>query len=84
MANRIWVVAVSVILAISPSLAANPAPPSAKPSPTDSAEAKYCLRVEPATGSLIETVRCWTRAHWAEQGVDVDREWAEQGVAVIK
>jgi hypothetical protein len=40
--------------------------------------------VEPVTGTLVERVRCWTRAQWAEQGVDVDKEWAREGVTVIE
>ena len=35
-----------------------------------------------ATGSLVETVQCWTRAQWVEQGVDVDKAWAKEGVAI--
>ena len=46
--------------------------------------ARYCLRVEPVTGSRVEYVRCWTREMWAEQGVDVDKEWAREGVAVLR
>lgn len=46
--------------------------------------ARYCLRVEPLTGTLVERVRCWTREQWAEQGVDVDKEWAREGVDVIE
>jgi hypothetical protein len=42
------------------------------------------MHVEPVTGSLVETVQCWTRAEWAEQDVDVDREWAKEGVAVLR
>ena len=44
---------------------------------------RYCMRVGPLTGSNVETVQCWTRAEWADQGVDVDREWAKEGVGVI-
>lgn len=50
--------------------------------PAASAAAKYCLRVDAFTGSRIETIKCWTREKWADQGVDVDKEWAENGVAV--
>ena len=50
--------------------------------PAAGPDAKYCLRVEAFTGSRIETVRCWTREKWAEQGVDVDKEWAKEGVEV--
>lgn len=52
--------------------------------PAGSADARYCLRVEPATGSLVETVRCWTRQEWTEQGVDLDQAWGKEGVAVKK
>ena len=45
---------------------------------------RYCMKVDPVTGSLLETTECWTRAQWAEQGVDVDREWAKEGVRVIE
>lgn len=83
MTHKLWVVAFSFIVATSPSSAANPGSTFAGPAPTDSADARYCLRVAPATGSLVETVRCWTRAEWVEQGVDVDKEWAKEGVAVI-
>jgi hypothetical protein len=41
------------------------------------------MRVEASTGTLIESVICWTRAEWAEQGVDVDKDWDKEGVAVI-
>lgn len=50
--------------------------------PAESADARYCLRVDPATGSLIETIRCWTRDQWAEQGVSVDEAWAKEGVGI--
>jgi len=80
MTHKLWVVAVSFIVATAPLSAAN-AGPMGGPTPSDSADARYCLRVAPATGSLAETVRCWTRAEWADQGVDVDKEWAKEGVA---
>ena len=31
----------------------------------------------------VQTVQCWTRDEWAEQGVDVDKEWAKEGVGVV-
>ena len=40
--------------------------------------------IEAVTGTRLETVRCWTRAEWAEQGVNVDEEWAREGVRVIE
>jgi len=47
-------------------------------------DARYCLRVEPNTGSRIEAIRCETRQEWAELGVDVDKEWAREGVRVVE
>ena len=77
-----FVVALCLFVAAAPAFAASlQAVPG--PSPSDSATARYCLRVAPATGSLVETVQCWTRAQWVEQGVDVDQEWAKEGVAVL-
>jgi len=35
-------------------------------------QTKYCLQVEPSTGSRIVTTECRTKAEWAELGVDVD------------
>ncbi len=82
MAPKILAVALSMMVATSPVSAANVEPnPTAAPSA--SADARYCLRVEPFTGSLVETVQCWTRAEWADQGVDVDKEWAKEGVEVL-
>jgi hypothetical protein len=42
------------------------------------------MRIEAITGSRLEEVKCWTRAEWAEQGVDVDHDWAAEGVRVIE
>ncbi|MEO5612315.1 MAG: hypothetical protein ABIT68_06090 [Sphingomicrobium sp.] len=83
MAHTILVVALSVVVATSPASAASREPASMSPAPAASADAKYCLRVEPFTGSHIELTQCWTRAEWTEQGVDVDQEWAKEGVGVI-
>jgi len=41
------------------------------------------MRIEAVTGTRIERVRCWTRAEWAEQDVDVDKDWDREGVAII-
>ena len=54
-----------------------PVPPEAPPT------ARYCLRMEPVTGSRIETIRCETRDEWAQLEVDVDQEWAANGVRVL-
>jgi hypothetical protein len=86
MAHKELVVALSLIFAASPaSAAAQPDWTPIKPvvtatAPTGGPETKYCMRVDPNTGSLIETVECWTRQEWAEQGVDVDKEWPREGV----
>ena len=84
MAHRELVVAFSMIVATSPLSAANREPAPMNPAPAEGPDARYCMHVEPFTGSLIETTRCWTRAEWTEQGVDVDKEWSREGVAVIK
>lgn len=78
MAHKALAVAFSMTVAISP-LSATPmvAAPAGGP------DSKYCMRVEAATGSRIETVQCWTRAEWADQGVDVDHDWTKEGVGVI-
>jgi len=62
-----------------------PSPASTEPSvaPAGSPTTRYCLRVDPLTGSRIETIECRTRDDWAALEVDVDREWAENGVRVI-
>ena len=82
MPGKKWVAAVSIIVATSPVLAASREPAPPQPAPMAGPDAKYCMHLEPFTGSLIETTRCWTRAEWAEQGVDVDKEWSREGVAV--
>lgn len=53
------------------------------PAPTGTPDTKYCMKIEAPTGSRIESVRCWTREEWAEQGVDVDRDWPKEGVTTI-
>jgi uncharacterized protein YjhX (UPF0386 family) len=41
------------------------------------------MRVEPQTGSRIESIECWTRDEWAAGGVDVDHDWPKEGVRVL-
>lgn len=53
------------------------------PAPAGSASTRYCLRVDPVTGSRIETIQCRTREEWSGLDVDVDQEWAQNGVRVI-
>ncbi|GAA4723714.1 hypothetical protein H9L13_11630 [Sphingomonas lutea] len=55
---------------------------AAQPAPPGGPDTRYCMRVE-VTGNAADPVRCWTRADWADQGVDVDRDWAKEGVRVI-
>jgi hypothetical protein len=81
-------IALSIAAAASPVSASNHQPnPSTDAltmgAPAAPPEARYCLRVEPQTGSRIESVECWTREEWAEADVDVDKEWAKEGVRVI-
>jgi hypothetical protein len=74
------------ILPLSLALAALPLPaagPAAMGAPEWTAQTRYCLRVDPGTGSRIETIQCRTRGEWAALEVNVDREWAENGVRVI-
>ena len=51
--------------------------------PEGTAETRYCMHIEAITGSRIEEVKCWTRAEWADRGVDVDVDWAKEGVRTI-
>jgi hypothetical protein len=82
MALKLSAIALSLIVAASPLTAAQPETDPAAGAPAAGADAKYCLRVDPFTGSRIETIKCWTRQQWADQGVDVDKEWAKDGVEV--
>ncbi len=67
---------IAVTLPLSAAQAQSMAPPAGP-------DARYCLRVDPVTGSNVETVQCWTRTEWFYQDVDVDREWARWGIGVI-
>jgi hypothetical protein len=82
MSHKRLAVAFSLILASSPLSAQTSERGLATAAPAAGPNARYCMRVAPATGSLVETIRCWTRDEWAEQGVDVDKEWAREGVSV--
>jgi hypothetical protein len=79
MALNELMVAVSLVAAALPS----PANPPTAGAPAGSPTTRYCLRVEPVTGSRIETIQCKTRDEWAALELDVDQEWAENGVRVI-
>jgi hypothetical protein len=76
------IVALSLVAATQGIVAATPEPGQPAAAPTASPDARYCLRLEPVTGTRLELVRCWTRQEWAAQGVDVDKEWSREGVAV--
>lgn len=83
MALKHFLLALSAIAAATSPLAALPAPMHEPVAPQAPANARYCLRMEPITGSRIETIRCETRDEWAQLEVDVDQEWAENGVRVL-
>ena len=90
MAHKQLVIALGLIMAASPVAAQPDSGPierdstqvAAQPAPPGGPDTRYCMRIE-VTGYAADPVRCWTRADWAEQGVDVDREWAKEGVRVI-
>jgi hypothetical protein len=73
-----------IVGAVSPALAQPTDRDAMAGAPAAGPDARYCLRVEPVTGTLTERVRCWTRGQWDEQGVDVDKAWAKDGVGVVE
>ncbi|HKX92136.1 MAG TPA: hypothetical protein VJM15_06900 [Sphingomicrobium sp.] len=83
MACKELIAALTMIAASSAASAANLQAAPAAGAPAGSETTRYCLRVEPATGSRLETVQCFTREEWAALEVDVDAEWAENGVKVL-
>jgi hypothetical protein len=83
MAHKEWMFALSLIVSGSPALASQPEPVPAT-APPGTPETRYCMRIEAITGTRLETVKCWTRDEWAEQGVDVDKDWPKEGVAVLQ
>jgi hypothetical protein len=72
-----------MIFAASPVSANQQEPTPASVAPAGGPETRYCLRVDPLTGSHMETIQCRTRYDWAMLDVDVDAEWAQNGVRVI-
>lgn len=80
MVHKKLLIALSLVVAASPVAAAKHEPMTGPP--VANANGEICLRVAPLTGNIAETVRCWTREEWADQGVDVDKEWAENGVVL--
>ena len=83
MARKELAIALSMIVANSPVSATVQQPTPTMTAPAGTPETRYCMHVAPVTGSLVQTIQCWTRAEWADQDVDVDKEWAKEGVAVI-
>ena len=82
-ARKEFILALSMIVATSPASAAQSQPAPEAGAPAAPADARYCLRVEPITGTRIESILCETRDGWAQLEVDVDKEWAKEGVRVI-
>ena len=80
MAHKALVFALGLTIAASAAATTQPVPPMAPPG---SPETRYCMRVEPQTGSRIEDIECWTREEWAAGGVDVDHDWPKEGVRVL-
>lgn len=80
MAYKALVAVLGLVTATSGVASTQASPPVAPPGDVNTI---YCMRVEPHTGSRIETVECWTREEWALGDVDVDKDWAENGVRVL-
>lgn len=83
MAYKFVMAALSLSLTASAAFATQSVPPPEGTAPPAPPYARYCLRVDPATGSRMETIRCETREAWADLGVDVDQEWAKWGIRVV-
>lgn len=80
MAHVKLLLALTMIAAATPAMAASDRPTEAPPGTPDT---RYCMRIYAVTGTLIEQTRCWTREQWADRGVDVDKDWPKEGVRVI-
>jgi hypothetical protein len=81
MAHKHLIAALGLLVAASP-LSASVRDNPAGDTPVESANGKFCLKVEPNTGSKVENIVCMTREEWDAQGVDLDREWAKEGVVL--
>lgn len=82
MAHKELAVALGMIIASAPLSATKPEPEVTASVPEAGPNARYCLRVEPVTGSRIESVKCRTREQWVQLGVDLDAEWPKEGVGI--
>ena len=83
MAHKAVVLYVGLLVAATPVSASVQDLAQMSGAPEGTTETKYCMHIEAITGSRIEEVKCWTRAEWAERGVDVDQDWAREGVRTI-
>ncbi len=83
MAHTKLVLALSTIAAAAPLSVASEDRTGMTTAPAGTSETRYCMRIEPITGTRVEQIKCWTREQWIVQGVDVDQDWAEEGVRTI-
>ena len=74
---------ITLIAALSALTLASPNAERPAEAPKGDAATRYCMNIEAVTGTRIERLKCWTRAEWKSQGVDVDEAWGEEGVKVI-
>ena len=82
MSHKQWILALGMTVAAAPLSATTFQPVTGPLPPQGTPETKYCLRVEPITGTRIGGIECLTREEWAEGDVDVDEVWARDGVSV--
>jgi hypothetical protein len=75
--------ALAIMAAASPLWASQPESLPRPGAPAAPPTALYCLRVDPITGTRMETIQCRTREEWAALEIDVDREWADNGVKIV-
>ena len=81
MASKLFLV--TLIVAAHPAWASQTEPAAQGGAPAAPPSARYCLRVDPLTGSRMETIQCKTREEWARLDVNVDQEWVANGVRVV-
>ena len=81
MAFKQLTVAFCVLAAASPASAVIP---KDSPAETDGPNVLYCMHIEAVTGTRLERVVCWTRAEWAANDVDLDRDWPKEGVSILR
>ncbi|MFD1610285.1 hypothetical protein ACFSCW_00560 [Sphingomonas tabacisoli] len=83
MAHGKLLLALSMIAAAMPALAAGGDGPRPAAAPAGTPDTRYCMRIYAVTGTLIEQTKCWTREEWTKRGVDVDKDWPKEGVRVL-